>query len=39
MPELASTTSSGTLTIGPPGVRIPASEARRMARSPAPWPK
>src|SRR5438552_3192227 len=39
MPELARTTSSGTLTMGPPGVSTPATLAIRMAASPEPWPK
>ena len=39
IPELAITTRSGTLTIGPPGVMTPAREARAMARRPDCRPK
>ena len=39
MPEFDSTTSRGTLTIGPPGVITPAALAMKMALNPDCWPK
>ena len=39
MPEFASTTRSGTLTMGPPGVITPAADAMRIALMPDCRPK
>src|SRR5256885_11847129 len=38
-PEFARTTMNGTVTIGPPGVTMPATVAMTIPRKPPVWPR